>query len=92
MLSVKVKFLAFVIFLFLQSSCGSFTNPLEGCFLDWNMNCIDKKSKELFDSGYRFSYPGEPERAKQIFLKCSSISQNIDKKERCLLENGFRRN
>ncbi len=87
---MKNPFKYIVICCFLLTSCGSFTNPFNDCFLDWNVNCIDKEKQELSKNGYIYTYPGNKDEAKRIFDKCILESgNNVHSREQCLLKNGF---
>lgn len=87
--SKNILILCFCLFL---SSCGGFTNPSDDCFLDWNMNCLDRQNQALRKSGYIYSYSGNKEEAKSIFDKCKKENpHNISAREQCLFKNGFKK-
>ncbi|HDR1027182.1 TPA: hypothetical protein RVS72_000583 [Pasteurella multocida] len=77
---------------FLQFGCSGFLNPSNDCFLDWNMNCIEKEKQTLSKAGYVYTYPGNSEEAKIIFNRCMLENKNnASTKEECLLRNGFKK-
>ncbi|AZI13984.1 MULTISPECIES: hypothetical protein [Pasteurellaceae] len=91
-MTMPFKRIFLLLFVFLQFGCSGFLNPFHDCFLDWNMNCIEKEKKRSLESGYIYSYPGSGEDAKIISNRCRLKNNNNSlTQEECLLKNGFKK-